>query len=369
MWLRSTLVLFSFLFAAVPPNAAAQVPFQIETVDASGETGFGASIALDSHGQPHIAYIDRLSHTIRYRVKTGETWTAQPGPPYADERTGVTLVLDAADNPGIAHIGDFFRRVDGSWVVEYMGGFGPWFSTVAQDAAGGLQGVTIWSWGSGEYEGYVSYTTRIGDTWSDFILDDGVFYPSDPHASIVIDRHGDPHISLTPTGGDSVRYWHRSNGVWSKVVFTPGAWSSIVLDEQDSPRISYYDTVQRDLVLVFRQNGAWVRVRIDQSGDVGLYTSHEIRGGISHITYYAKTPGDLRYAVINPIGDTQGALIQTVDSDGDVGRWTSLVLDGQGLPHIAYQDAGNRYLKYATGSAGVPTKKETAGGIKWLYRR
>jgi hypothetical protein len=58
-----------------------------------------------------------------------------------------------------------------------------------------------------------------------------------------------------------------------------------------------------------------------------------------------------------------------VDSDGDVGRWTSLVLDGQGLPHIAYQDAGNRYLKYATGSAGVPTKKETAGGIKWLYRR
>lgn len=369
MWFRSTLVLFSFLFAAVPPNATAQVPFQIETVDSSGNTGIGASIALDSQGRPHIAYIVRQNQDIRYAVKTGAAWTVQPGPLYADERTGVTLVLDSAGNPGIAHNGSYFRRVDGGWVEEYMGGFAPWFSTVAQDASGGLQGVTIWSWGSGDYKGYVNYTARIGDTWSDSILDDGTFYPSDPHASIVIDRHGDPHISLTSTAGDSVRYWHRANGVWSQVVFTPGAWSSIVLDEQDSPRISYYDTVQRDLVLVFQQNGAWVTVPLDQTGDVGQYGSQEIRGGVSHITYYAKTPGDLRYAVINPTGNTQAALIQTVDSTGDVGRWTSLVLDGQGRPHIAYQDAGNGYLKYASGSAAVPTKNKTVGGVKWLYRQ
>jgi len=74
-------------------------------------------------------------------------------------------------------------------------------------------------------------------------------------------------------------------------------------------------------------------------------------------------------AVIDLLGGTRSVDIQTVDSDGDWSRWTSLVLDGQGLPHIAYQDAGNRYLKYASGSAGVPTKNETAGGIKWLYRR
>jgi hypothetical protein len=351
-----------------PPVAAAQVVFHIETVDSTGDTGIGASIALDSQGRPHIAYIVRQNQDIRYAVKTGAAWTVQPGPLYADERTGVTLVLDSVDNPGIAHNGSYFRRVAGGWVEKYMGGFAPWFSTAAQDASGGLQGVTIWSWGSGDYEGYVSYTERIGDTWSDFVLDDGTFYPTNPHASIVIDKHGDPHVSVTPTAGDSVRYWHRKNGVWSRVVFTPGAWSSIALDEQDSPRISYYDIIARDLVLAFQYDGAWVTAPLDQTGDVGEYTSQKIRGGVSHVTYYTKSSGDLRYAVFNPSGG-QTPVIQTVDSAGDVGAWSSLALDEQGRPHIAYRDAGNGHLKYATATVNVPVEKRTAGSVKWLYRR
>ncbi len=366
MWLRGTVILCAVLAFAFPASAAAQIPFDIETVDADGNTGIGASIALDSQGRPHIAYIVRQNQDIRYAVKTGAAWTVQPGPLYADERTGVTLVLDSADNPGIAHNGSYFRRVGGGWVEEYMGGFAPWFSTVAQDAAGGLQGVTIWSWGSGAYEGYVSYTERIGDTWSDFILDDGTFYPTHPHASIVIDRQGDPHISVTSTAGDSVRYWHRTNGAWSQMVFTPGAWSSIALDGQDAPRISYYDTVQRDLVLALQYNGVWMTLPLDASGDVGQHTSQEVRGDVSHITYYAASVGDLRYAVFSP---TKGPLVQTVDAEGDVGAWTSLVLDAQGYPHIAYYDVGNGDLKYVSTSVQVPVEKMTVGGVKWLYRR
>ena len=360
--------LFTAAVFVFPPPAAAQVPFQIETVDSTGDTGIGASIALDSQGRPHIAYIVRQNQDIRYAVKTGAAWTVQPGPLYADERTGVTLVLDSADNPGIAHNGSYFRRLAGGWVEEYMGGFAPWFSTAAQDASGGLQGVTIWSWGSGDYEGYVSYTERIGDTWSDFVLDDGTFYPTNPHASIVIDPAGDPHISVTPTAGDSVRYWHRKNGVWSRVVLTPGAWSSIALDGQNSPRIAYYDTVARDLVLAFQENGAWVLVPLDQTGDVGMYASQKIRDGVSHITYYAKSTGDLRYAAFNPSAG-QPPIIQTVDSAGDVGTWTSIALDRYGRPHIAYRDGGNGHLKYATATVNVPVEKRTAGSVKWLYRR
>ena len=369
MQFRSFAAPLALLFLAFPPLAIAQVPFHVETVDSTGDAGIGASIALDSQGRPHIAYIVRQNQDIRYAVKTGAAWTVQPGPLYADERTGVTLVLDSADNPGIAHNGSYFRRVDGGWVEEYMGGFAPWFSTVAQDAADGLQGVTIWSWGSGDYEGYVSYTERIGDTWSDFDLDSGTFMPSDPHASIVIERHGDPHISVTPTAGDSVRYWHRANGVWSRVVFTRGAWSSIALDAQGMPRISYYDTVGRDLVLAFQVGGVWVTIPLDGLEDVGQFTSHVIRGGVSHIAYYAKSIGDLKYAVYDPTQGAPSLRIQTVDSSGDVGSWASLVLDGQGHPHIAYRDATNGHLKYASASVQVPTEEKTIGGVKALYRR
>jgi len=364
-------VLLALLVCAFPPSAAAQIPFHIETVDSSGNTGIGASVALDSQGRPHVAYIERLSFTsgtVRYAVKTGAAWTIQPGPAHADERTGVTLVLDAADNPGIAHSGTYFRKAGGSWVAEDMGGFSPWFSTAARDAAGGLQGVTIWSWGSGDYEGYVSYTVRTGSTWSDIILDDGTFYPTSPHASLVIDSQGDPHISLTSTAGDSVRYWHRANGVWSRVVFTRGAWSSIALDAQEVPRISYYDTVHRDLVLAFQAGGVWVTVPLDGLEDVGQFTSQVIRGGVSHIAYYATSVGDLKYAVYDPAQGAPSLRIQTVDSQGDVGSWASLALDGEDHPHIAYRDATNGYLKYASEAVKVPVEKRTLGGVKALYR-
>jgi hypothetical protein len=39
--------------------------------------------------------------------------------------------------------------------------------------------------------------------------------------------------------------------------------------------------------------------------------------------------------------------IETVDSDGYVGRFTSIALDDFGYPHISYQDHGNSDLKYA----------------------
>jgi len=123
--------------------------------------------------------------------------------------------------------------------------------------------------------------------------------------------------------------------------------------------ISYYDKTNGDLkgaakpIIIGGITFGWEIQVVDSEGDVGLYTSCDFRGwgdetdgGIGSIAYYDKTNGDLKYAKKTiPDGEWE---IQVVDSQGDVGLYSSLSLDSDGNPHIAYYDKTNDKLKYAT---------------------
>nr|MDO8133964.1 choice-of-anchor U domain-containing protein [Candidatus Njordarchaeum guaymaensis] len=97
---------------------------------------------------------------------------------------------------------------------------------------------------------------------------------------------------------------------------TGGLYTSLALDPFDNtPHISYYSN--GDLKYATLSGGVWIIETVDSVGDVGLYTSIalEPRGVLSpdiHISYYDRTNGDLKY----------------VTKSGATGAWTTLILDG-----------------------------------------
>jgi hypothetical protein len=66
--------------------------------------------------------------------------------------------------------------------------------------------------------------------------------------------------------------------------------------------------------------------------------------GVARVSFYDESNRDLKYAI--RLGAT-GWASETLDSPGDVGRYTSIEVDVSGNAHIAYYDNTNSDAKYA----------------------
>ena len=103
---------------------------------------------------------------------------------------------------------------------------------------------------------------------------------------------------------------------------------------------------------------------VDSIGGVGGYTSITLdSNNHPHISYYDYSNGDLKYA------EWTGSDwdIQTVDSNGNIGEYTSIDLDSNDHPHISYYDYSNYNLKYAkwTGSDWDIQTVDSTEGVGW----
>jgi hypothetical protein len=169
------------------------------------------------------------------------------------------------------------------------------------------------------------------------------------NVSLVLDADDSPHFSHHEGGGgghSDVLYSRREGaGFQTEVVhasFHPGC-TSLALDRQGRPHVGYGDWFYGGVYYASRNGDSWEPLVVE-TGHFGQYVSLVLDAGeVAHLAYFDDTNMHLRYAFFDGMGfDTQ-----EVDGDGHVGRYLSMVLDDGDYPHIAYYAGINRYLKYA----------------------
>jgi len=128
-----------------------------------------------------------------------------------------------------------------------------------------------------------------------------------------------------------------------------GQYASIDHSMNNQPCISYYDVTNGDLRFAWRDESTllWCLETVDSTGNVGLHTSLEADFYDYCISYYDKTNGDLKYAFRSYGSSPSEWQIITVDSIGDVGRYSSISWKGSDSWCISYYDSTMGDLKLA----------------------
>ena len=273
--------------------------WDLMTVDAEGHVGRYPSLALDSSGIPHVSYFDISRKKLKYATQVGEDWHIEVVNDTTDEGSYSSLALDGDDLP---HISYFDLEHESLRYATFDGSL--WY-TETVDGEGGDGGYT----------------------------------------SMALDSAGLPRIAYCISGSTGLRYAVHNGTDWSVETLDVEGDSesslSLVVDDDDVPHIAY---LRSDGSLVYAVlYASWANDTVDEAGIPGHASMDMDPSGGLHISYFAGTEEDLRYAV-----RAGGAWhTELVESQGRIGEHCSLALDSGGIPHIGYYDDDNKDLRLA----------------------
>ena len=148
---------------------------------------------------------------------------------------------------------------------------------------------------------------------------------------------------------------------------TSTGWYTSLRFDGDRAFVSFYDQAQGDLRMAScaasctSADASWQLVTVDSIGDVGRYSSLQLGGGNPIIAYNDVTAGSLKLATCIArctAADPEWVITTVDESAADTGRFPSLQLSG-GKPVIGYRDRSNGLLKLATCVADCASRAAT----------
>lgn len=160
---------------------------------------------------------------------------------------------------------------------------------------------------------------------------------------------------------DGVEYYELRDGVWNVTAIGSGAVPyefnvSLALGSDGLPALSYYNDSDGDLIFASFDGASWNLETVASEGDVGKFSSLQFDAeGRPHVTFFEDAgdgSGRVLYAVRDGGRWTQEE-IATLDKveQGMTGarRITSLALDPDGIPHVAFSNT--EAIQYAVRSS------------------
>lgn len=282
------------------------------TVDSGSVSYLRASLALNSQGQPGIVY-GLNQGGIRYATAGTGGWSTSDIA--AGDANSGDIVYSVADSPVISFNAGgqakIATRNAGTWSVQVAESQNACYGTSLALNSSGNQCVAYWLRGS---TSTLKFAVWNGSSWTNQTVDT-ISTEAQGDLSLAFDRQGVPHILYNAT--DGLQYATLSGGTW--VIQTVASrWlisshNSLAFDQNNRPVavFAYNDgsTGQNYLRYATFDGAAWQTDVLRQSGTTSFgYTDIAVDGqNRVHISYWAS--GVLNYGVGTPEPATLSLLV------------------------------------------------------------
>ncbi|MDY0038686.1 MAG: hypothetical protein RBS57_00125 [Desulforhabdus sp.] len=323
----------------------------IEMVE-KGFVGEYTSHVLESSDKVHIAYYDNVTGDLKHAENGPDGWIIER----VDQQGTVGQFLSTARADGgriyICYRDQGKDRLKmavfdgGRWNIEVVDNesFASFDTSIFVDDQGKVY-ISYYNLS----KGYLKLAIKDKDRWKLEVVDDGQMQSNavGGFSSLKVDARGRIHISYIDSVNGLLKYALKENDAWHIEVADDcefvGNFTSLALDEEGNPYISY--TVDKrpnkpDLWLAKKIGGKWITELVDTAEVAGNYSSIAVdQYSNIYISYSAMRALKVATNIQGPWN------FEVVDTKGTV-TYTSLSIDTDGMPHIAYHDQ-DRGVKYA----------------------
>lgn len=336
------------------------------------------AVALDSVGRPLVVYgEDGLFLARRDSEWSVETIDTSPGVGRFASLAVRDDKLHVAYYDATASILRYATDASGGWrrySVGAIAGSGQ-YSSIAVDHQGRIH-ISFYADPDESTRGRLYYAVGNAGTWDVTLIEEGQFAGDQvgEYSAIALDSNDHAHVSYYGYGDAvsnfSLRYANNIAGPWSTPVAVAGSYwvqagkyGSMVIGSDDSIHISYgFKDVEQSLYglayAVKPAGGGWAVARVDDTlTEEAQYTSIALDNqNRPRVAYHDGDGADLKYASFNGTSWSAGVL----ESAGNVGVYSSLATNrASGAEHLTYLDGTNQELRYLARTDGIWGSSET----------
>ncbi len=325
-----------------------------QVIDAAGQTGAYASLALDAADAAHISYYGEDDGNLKYAQNAYGSWATQNVDTAGDVGRFCALALNDA---GQAYISYFDLGVEavkyatnsaGNWSiapVDWVAETGM-HPDMTQDAGGGVHLSFID--GRSDRIRYASNESGLWETQNVDELDED--FSDDWTTRLAVDSSGKAHILFADSG--AVQYATNAFGPWVVQNLDGGAvLPELAMDAADNLHAAYAQN-GRTLVYAMNDGGGWTAQTLHDSFDEIYDTAMAVeQNGHAHIIFTGS--GDAGRAV-ETIYATNSSGDWIFNPLNDIAENIALSVGDDGFAHVTYIENGySGQLKYATNESGA----------------